>query len=135
MHEWALAEAVIKALKEFMSRHGIAKVRSVRIGVGMLQGVDLEIFDFALSELKKEASLEEVKFQVSLEDAKMKCWACGHEWEYSQAAQNIDPGVREAIHFVPEVVHAFIRCPQCGSPDFEVVTGRGVRIRDIVLGE
>ena len=24
----------------------------------------------------------------------------------------------EAIHFLPELAHTFIRCPQCGGPDF-----------------
>ena len=39
--------------------------------------------------------------------------------------------VREAIHFVPEIAHTYIKCPKCGSPDFEVVQGRGVWLESI----
>jgi hydrogenase nickel incorporation protein HypA/HybF len=37
----------------------------------------------------------------------------------------------EAIHFVPEVAHTYIKCPSCGSPDFEIVEGRGVWLENI----
>ena len=42
-----------------------------------------------------------------------------------------DDDAAEAIHFVPELAHAFMRCPDCGSPDFEVAAGRGVAISGI----
>ena len=37
------------------------------------------------------------------------------------------PG-NEAIHFIPELAHAFLECPSCQSPDFELLQGRGVSI-------
>ena len=37
----------------------------------------------------------------------------------------------EAIHFIPEVFLVHTRCPKCGSPDFEITTGRGVSIASI----
>jgi hydrogenase nickel incorporation protein HypA/HybF len=37
----------------------------------------------------------------------------------------------ESIHFIPEIAFAHFRCPKCGSPDFEIVTGRGVSILSI----
>jgi len=37
----------------------------------------------------------------------------------------------EAIHFIPEVAFVHARCPKCGSPDFEIMTGRGVSITSI----
>ena len=42
---------------------------------------------------------------------------------------------REAIHFLPEAAHAFVRCPSCGSPDFAVSKGRGVSIKSIDISE
>ena len=38
------------------------------------------------------------------------------------------------IHFVPELAHAYLRCPDCSSADFEVLGGRGVSI-DAIEGE
>jgi len=40
----------------------------------------------------------------------------------------------EAIHFIPEVAFVHARCPKCGSPDFEIMTGRGVSIT-LIKGE
>ena len=37
----------------------------------------------------------------------------------------------EAIHLLPETIHVYGRCPSCGSPDFEVVRGRGVSIGSV----
>jgi hydrogenase nickel incorporation protein HypA/HybF len=37
----------------------------------------------------------------------------------------------EAIHFVPEIAYVYIRCPNCKSPDFEIMQGRGVWLERI----
>ena len=39
--------------------------------------------------------------------------------------------ISEAIHFVPEMAHVYIKCKECGSPDFEVIEGRGVWLATI----
>ena len=47
--------------------------------------------------------------------------------------RDLDEQTREAIHFLPEAAHAFIRCPSCKSPDYRVQAGRGVSIASITL--
>ncbi len=37
----------------------------------------------------------------------------------------------ESIHFIPEVAHTYIKCPKCGSPDFEIIKGRGIWLEKI----
>jgi Zn finger protein HypA/HybF involved in hydrogenase expression len=37
----------------------------------------------------------------------------------------------EAIHFIPELSHAFVRCPECGSPDFIILAGRGITLERV----
>jgi hydrogenase nickel incorporation protein HypA/HybF len=37
----------------------------------------------------------------------------------------------EAVHFVPEMAHVYLKCPKCGSPDFEIAEGRGVWLASI----
>jgi len=43
----------------------------------------------------------------------------------------MDEETSEAIHFVPEMAHVYIKCPSCDSPDFEVLEGRGVILASI----
>jgi len=128
MHEWALAEAVVSAASATVEKEGLEKVTAINIKLGELQQVDLEIFRFALSQLFS-GRLKDARVKLTKTRAKLKCRACGHQWSFSKAG--LDESAKEAIHFVPEVAHAFVRCPVCGSPDFEVDRGRGVWIESI----
>lgn len=131
MHEWALAEAVLAAASEAAEKEGLKRVSEVRLKVGELQGIDMEILGFALQQLRKDR-FRNAEFNVETVKARLKCHACGHTWVFDKA--NVDEGMAEAIHFVPEVAHAYVRCPKCGSRDFEVTEGRGVWL-DSIKGE
>jgi len=128
MHEWALAEAVIKTASQIAEKEGLDEVTEINIRLGELQQVDIEIFRFALSQLKT-SKMKKARFNIQEAEAKLKCRACSHQWTFSAA--ELDEETREAIHFVPEIAHAYIKCPQCGSPDFEITIGRGVWIESI----
>lgn len=128
MHEWALAEAVIAAASQTAEKEGLKKVTEVKIRIGEMQQIERDIFCFALSRLKP-TKFEETKFKVKSEKAELKCRACGHAWPLS--TNRLDRGSAEAIHFIPEVAHTYVKCPECGSPDFEVVKGRGVWLETI----
>lgn len=123
MHEWALAEAVISAASEAADKEGLRNVTEVMIRLGELQQVEQEVLEFALSQLGK-AKLKSARFKIEKVRARMKCRVCGHTWVFDE--KEFDGSMVEAIHFVPEVAHVYIKCPQCGSPDFEVVEGRGI---------
>jgi hydrogenase nickel incorporation protein HypA/HybF len=132
MHEWALAEAIVMSVVEYARRRNASGVRKVIVSLGELQAIDKEILSFALSELRKESPLPIKEFVLEDEEAVFRCRACGYEWRLKDM-EGISEDVREYIHFVPEVVHTYLRCPRCGSPDFEVVSGRGVRIKEVIL--
>jgi hydrogenase nickel incorporation protein HypA/HybF len=128
MHEWALAEAVITAASEIAEREGLKQVTHVTVKVGELQQVERAILEFALSQLKT-ARFKGAKFDVETEKARLKCRVCGHTWVFRQ--KNMDQATLEAIHFVPEIAHAYIKCPNCRSPDFEIEQGRGVWLQTV----
>ena len=132
MHEWALAEAVVMSVVEFARSRGASRVKRVVVSLGELQAIDKEILRFALGELKGSAPIPIDEFVLEEEEAVFRCRACGFEWRLRDVGE-LGEEVREYIHFVPEVVHTYLRCPRCGSPDFEVVRGRGVRIKEVVL--
>jgi len=128
MHEWALAEAVIAAASQTARKEGLKKVTEVIITIGEMQQIEQDIFCFALSQLRP-AEFAETKFEVEKERAELKCRVCGHEWLFGRS--KLDRDSAEAVHFVPEVAHAFVKCPKCDSPDFEIVKGRGVWLKTI----
>jgi len=128
MHEWALAEAVIAAASEIAEKEGLREVTEVKIKVGELQQIELDILEFALSQLKP-AKFKNAKFSIETAKAELKCRVCGYEWIFKK--EKLDENTAEAIHFVPEIAHTYIKCPKCGSPDFEILSGRGVWLETI----
>jgi hydrogenase nickel incorporation protein HypA/HybF len=128
MHEWALAEAVVAAASEVAEKEHLKEVGEIRIKVGELQQIDREIFEFALEQLKT-AKFRKAKFNVETAKATLQCWSCKNRWSFGK--EKLDENVAEAIHFVPEIAHTYIKCPKCGSPDFEIVEGRGVWLESI----
>jgi len=128
MHEWALAEAIIYTVTEIAEREGFREVLSVNVKVGELQQVDLETIKFALTQLKR-GRLEKAEFKVDTVKAKLKCRVCGEVWDFDKS--KLDDEVAEAIHFVPEVAHSFMKCPKCGAQDFEFVEGRRMYIESV----
>ncbi len=127
MHEWALAEAVLSAASEIAGREQLDEVTEINISIGELQDIEREIFKFALSQMKP-AKFEKTRFRITSAKTILKCRNCGNDW---QLKNQFDATQKEAIHFVPEVAHTYIKCPKCTSPDFEITQGRGIWIRNI----
>jgi hydrogenase nickel incorporation protein HypA/HybF len=130
MHEWSLAEAVLKSSVEEAGKRSLEKLTEVKVVFGELQGIEEEIVDFALDNLKKGTIAEDADFVFLKEEAAFRCRSCQNVWKLKDTDLH-DDSTKECIHFVPEVVHSFMRCSQCGSPDFEVVSGRGIYIKEI----
>jgi len=128
MHEWALAEAVITTASQFAEKEGLKEVKEVTIKVGELQQIEVDILEFALSQLKP-ASFKDAKFRITNEKAEFRCRVCGYEWLLKK--EKLDKSTAEAIHFLPEIAHTYIKCPKCGSPDFEILKGRGIWLESI----
>jgi hydrogenase nickel incorporation protein HypA/HybF len=131
MHEWALAEAVIATAIEESRKEGVKEITEIKLKIGELQQMEIDIFQFALDELAKEHDelLTNVKIEMETEPAIFRCRVCGEEWNFRETGLSENEG--EAVHFAPEVSHAYVRCPSCKSPDFEVIQGRGVLIKSI----
>jgi hydrogenase nickel incorporation protein HypA/HybF len=132
MHEWALAEAVIAAAREAAYTRGLREISEVRISVGELQQIEEDILEFALSQLKKD-KLAGARFRIVKARARFRCRICGHNWIFNR--KELGQSVVEAIHFVPEIAHVYVKCPRCGSPDFEVLGGRGVCLLSVKGGK
>jgi hydrogenase nickel incorporation protein HypA/HybF len=128
MHEWALAEAVIATAQQIAEKEKLKEVKEVTVKIGELQQVERRILHFALSQLKP-ANYKNAKFRIIKAKTELKCRVCGNTWLFRK--QKLDESTAEAIHFVPEVAHTYIKCPKCGSPDFEISEGRGVWLENI----
>lgn len=128
MHEWALAEGVVSTAARIAKEQGLDVVTEVVVRLGELQHVDHEILEFALDQLRTPI-MRDAKFILESISTKLRCRVCGEQWLFSPEA--LGEEISEAIHFVPEMAHVYLKCPRCGSPDYEVVEGRGVWLASI----
>lgn len=128
MHEWALANAIVETLLAHTGQTREVKLLEIRLG--RLQSVAPEDIEFWVRELLRERGISVGEISFVEEDVVLRCRRCGHEWKLDPSG--VPDTVREYMHFVPETVHAFFRCPKCGSRDYEVVSGRGVSIGRVV---
>ena len=127
MHEWALAESVIKSAVGHAEAQKLRRLKETGVVFGELQDIDREIFSFALQELRAQVpGAAACKFKISVEPAAFRCKACSHEFFLKGLKKTKDES--EFIHFIPEMAHTFLKCPRCKSPDFEIIRGRGVNI-------
>ena len=133
MHEWALAESVVETVKEALSARPSGRVVAVRVVFGELQAIDPDIFRTGLRELVADGPFPADIVTIEREAASFRCERCAAAWDLD--ATGLSDEEREAIHFLPEASHAYLRCPECGSPDFRVEKGRGVSIRSIDIDE
>ena len=72
-----------------------------------------------------------MKIKIETVKSNLRCKNCDHTWKFSDMKKKLDEDESEAIHFIPEVAFVHTRCPRCGSPDFEITSGRGVSITQI----
>jgi hydrogenase nickel incorporation protein HypA/HybF len=77
----------------------------------------------------KRDIFKKAKFRILRAKTALKCRVCGTTWQFN--IRKLDEQTAEAIHFVPEVAHTYIKCPKCGSPDFEILNGRGVWLESV----
>jgi hydrogenase nickel incorporation protein HypA/HybF len=130
LHEWALAESVVNTVLKYKEEKKLLKIDKVLVKIGALQQMEKDIFNSALIEI---SNLKEVKaeFVIEEEKASFQCRVCGAEWDFEHSSKELGKEESEFIHFIPEVIRVYSRCPECGSPDFEVKKGRGVWIEYI----
>jgi hydrogenase nickel incorporation protein HypA/HybF len=128
MHEWALAEGILASTRQIAEQEHLQSVSEVTIRVGELQQVEPLILRFALKQMS-DGMFKGTRFRILKAKSTLKCRVCGTTWQYNP--KKLDKATAEAIHFVPEVAHSYIKCPKCGSPDFEIASGRGVWLQDI----
>ena len=136
MHEWALAEGVIKTALEVGEKQGLRSITKISVKIGELQRIKKDVFQIALETVMPEANprLASTRIALEIEGARFRCRPCQTEFALGEVDGPVDRDQLESIHFIPELAHAFMSCPACRSPDFEVIEGRGVWI-DAIEGE
>ncbi len=143
MHEWTLASRVISALQDYVKSKGGGKVVLAKVKIGTLSMIDPATMNEALQTLSKSVGMEGARFEVDRVDTKFSCRKCSRKWNFSE----VEDAVKKAIpsdllthedeedhtHYPPELLYAWMSCPQCGSKDYDTIDVSGAILESVVL--
>lgn len=132
MHEYSLVKGIIDAVQERVDEKR-GRVVSVEVRVGELAQFDLRLVRELLNELKIGTSLAGAKMVVRTERSKVRCLGCGSVWRFEDVIQPMSADAKEVVHYFPELLSSYSRCPSCSKSYLEIVEGRGVRIAKVSL--
>jgi hydrogenase nickel incorporation protein HypA/HybF len=108
MHELSIALSIIEGVSEEVQRLGGVQVTSVHLKLGSLSGVVKDSLLFSYQLACQGTPLEGSELVVEETPAIVHCPQC-----------NADQVLTTVQHF---------RCPQCGAPTPEVLSGREVEV-------
>lgn len=133
MHEYALAEGVISTALKVAADGGVRKITRIVVAIGELQQIERELFAQALIEVMPATheQLADAAIDLRVEPALLRCRVCDRQFGMAEVDGELAGDEAEAVHFIPELAHTYLRCPGCGSPDFAVLSGRGVWLETV----
>ena len=94
--------------------HGGGTVRSIRVQLGPLSGVEPLLLASAWERVRCDATLGEATLEVEEVPLEARCRTCHNEFQ---------------------PVRFCFRCPRCGGTETDVVRGENVVLRSIVLDD
>ena len=110
MHELSLCARIVDVLREQADVQDYARVKTVRLEVGELAGVEIEALRFGFDVATRGTLADGADLEVVPVPGAARCIACASEVE---THQRFDP------------------CPRCGSYQLQVTAGDELRIKEL----
>lgn len=110
MHEMSLCEGVLRVIEEQSALQHYARVKTVRLEVGALAGVELDALRFGFEVVMKDSIAAEARLQIIEIPGRAWCMQC----------------VKEVA-----VQQRYDACPDCGGYQLQVTGGEELRIQEL----
>lgn len=112
MHEFSIAQNIVDIACETAKANQAATVTEVHVEVGQASGVVQEALIFALESAVKGTVVEPAQFFIHEIPVICKCHTCGNTFDGTGSLS---------------------ACPSCGEFSADLVSGRELRVKSIVL--
>jgi len=112
MHELSIVMSIVETAEEKVKEHHAHSVEEIELVIGDLAGVDSQALDFAWDSAVKNTVLQMAKRNVIHVPAKAKCLECDCEFDIKEL---------------------YDQCPLCGESLLQIVQGKELQIRSMVL--
>ncbi|MEM3831976.1 MAG: hydrogenase maturation nickel metallochaperone HypA [Thermoprotei archaeon] len=125
MHEWSVAESVIRTLVQWSSKNRVIEIKKVVISVPSFSMLDVDVLREAFDMMKGEYSFSGTLLEINIKEPVFKCENCDSTFSVNDVGDQIEKiklnfGEEYPLHLMPALVPAFLVCPYCGSHDIEV---------------
>jgi len=109
MHELSIAQNILDIITEEMQKHHVERVVSVRLKIGEMSAVVPESLTFCWSIVTKDTPAEGSRLDIVSLPIEAGCLSCGN------------------VFAVENYVYV---CPNCGSGDLTILSGKELQIQD-----
>ena len=87
MHEYSIVQALLDRVDQEVRSRGATRVHAVRVRIGELAGVEIELLRTAYDTIRRGTACEDAPLDVMLTDARWLCPSCGRPFERGAALQ------------------------------------------------
>jgi hydrogenase nickel incorporation protein HypA/HybF len=112
MHEFSLACHVLEIVEENLNRQNATKVSELTLEIGSMAGVELQALKLSMDSLQQNTILEGTFIHYQIVQATAICQRC---------------------HFRFEPAESFSPCPQCNSFKTDILTGKELIVKSMVI--
>ena len=119
MHELSMAQGIINAVIETAESNNATEVNEVTIEIGRLAMINPEQLTFILGILVENTIIEDAEIKIEEIPVEIDC----HDCEFHGNAILDDKD-----HYAP-----LVKCPECDSLKVEILNGRDIVVKNIVI--
>jgi len=110
MHEASIALSILEKANEIAEEHKSRRINSITIALGGLSGIDSESLLFSFDAIKVGSIAEQAVLKIIEIPIEINCYDC-----------------KKSVILEDR----FLICPECGSINIEVISGREMLIKEI----
>lgn len=114
MHELSIAEGIIEIVERTAKSNNVSRVKSVRIAVGELAGVDIESLRFAWQSVTRQGCAQNAQLIIEQPPGKAWCMDCAQTVSLKRYGE---------------------ACPICGGFHLTATGGTELKVIDIIADD
>ncbi|ARM75285.1 hydrogenase maturation nickel metallochaperone HypA [Acidianus manzaensis] len=139
MHEWSVADAVIRTVINWAEENHVKEVTKVKLGIPSYSFLEVDILKEAFDMMKKDSVLDHAELEIVIKEPTFVCKNCGYEFSSNDVKDQLDTvrsefGEEYPLHLMPALAPSFLKCPKCGSHDI-IVKSQDITIDGIEVKE
>jgi hydrogenase nickel incorporation protein HypA/HybF len=106
----ALAESVLGIIEDYAQRESFRRVKTVRLEIGRMAGVELEAMRFCFDAVTRGSVAERATLDIVVVPGSGWCMKCSEPVELAEL---------------------YGECPRCGSSQVQVTSGTQMRVKEL----